>query len=153
MAHVEWSDELSVGIEAIDKQHQRIIEYVNKLYDNLHDREMLAEVLADTVEYTETHFGFEEEMMEEAGYPYLRAHKRIHDLFIRRVAKYKERFLAGEDVGEELHDTLVRWLITHIKSEDANYSASLIAKFGQDEKKIHKKKRCWLARWLGIGDD
>jgi hemerythrin-like metal-binding domain len=138
MAHLQWSDELSVGVEVIDKQHQRIIEYVNKLHDNLHDRETLKDVLEDTIEYTESHFGFEEEMMAEAGYPYLRAHKRIHDLFIRRVARYKERFLAGEDIAEELHDTLVRWLITHIKSEDANYGPSLIKKFGASEKKIKK---------------
>ncbi|MDR2710406.1 MAG: bacteriohemerythrin [Burkholderiales bacterium] len=149
MAHVEWFDDLSVGIEAIDKQHQRLIEYANKLYDNLHDRELLAGVLADTIEYTESHFGFEETMMEESGYPYLRAHKRIHDLFIRRVAKYKERFLAGEDIGEELHDTLVRWLVTHIKSEDANYSASMIAKFGKDEAMLSKKKKGWFARLFG----
>ncbi|MDR0247952.1 MAG: bacteriohemerythrin [Burkholderiales bacterium] len=147
MAHIEWADELSVGIEAIDKQHQRIIEYVNKLYDNLHDRHAMAEVLADTVEYTESHFSFEETMMEEAGYPYLRAHKRIHDLFVRRVGKYKERFLGGEDIGEELHDTLVRWLITHIKSEDANYSASLVARFGREEAKMTKKKKGFFA-WL-----
>ncbi|MCL2309815.1 MAG: bacteriohemerythrin [Proteobacteria bacterium] len=149
MAHIEWTDELSVGIEAIDKQHQRIIEYVNKLYDNLHDRQAMADVLADTIEYTESHFGFEEAMMEESGYPYLRAHKRIHDLFVRRVAKYKERFLAGEDIGEELHDTLVRWLVTHIKSEDANYSVSLIAKFGKDEAKMTQKKKGWLTRFFG----
>jgi hemerythrin len=140
MAHIEWSNELSVGVEVIDKQHQRIIEYVNKLHDNLHDKVALADVLEDTIEYTESHFGFEEAMMEEAGYPYIHAHKRIHDLFIRRVARYKERFDAGEDVAEELHDTLVRWLVTHIKSEDANYGPSLQEKFGKEEKKLAKGK-------------
>ncbi|MDR1528935.1 MAG: bacteriohemerythrin [Burkholderiales bacterium] len=140
MAHIEWTNELSVGVEVIDKQHQRIIEYVNKLHDNLHDRETLKDVLEDTIEYTESHFGFEEAMMEEAEYPYLRAHKRIHDLFIRRVARYKERFLAGEDIAEELHDTLVRWLITHIKSEDANFGPYLIKKFGET---TNKRRGFW----------
>ena len=138
MARLQWSDELSVGVDVIDKQHQRIIEYVNKLHDNVHDRAILKDVLEDTIEYTESHFGFEEEMMAEANYPYLRAHKRIHDLFIRRVARYKERFDAGEDIAEELHDTLVRWLVTHIKSEDANYGPALIKKFGATWKKAKK---------------
>ncbi|MDR0587350.1 MAG: bacteriohemerythrin [Burkholderiales bacterium] len=148
MAHLEWSDSLSVGVKVIDKQHQRILDYVNKLHDHLRDRRVLAEVLEDTIEYTESHFAFEEAMMEEADYPYLRAHKRIHDLFIRRVARYKERFLAGEDVAEELHDTLVRWLITHIKSEDANYGPSLIQKFGKEEAEL-QRKRGIIARILG----
>ncbi|MCL2309814.1 MAG: bacteriohemerythrin [Proteobacteria bacterium] len=156
MAHVEWTNALSVGIEAIDNQHKRIIEYANKLQDNLGDRHAMAEVLEDTIEYTESHFGFEETLLEEAEYPYLKVHRRIHDLFIRRIEEYKKRFLNGEDIGKELHDSLVHWLIKHIKSEDANYSACLIAKFGKEEAEMAEKKKIWLkkswfARLFGDG--
>ncbi|MCL2297337.1 MAG: bacteriohemerythrin [Proteobacteria bacterium] len=146
MAHIKWTDELSVGIGAIDKQHRRIIEYVNKLHDNMNDRRAMAEVLADTIEYTESHFGFEETMLEAAGYPYLQEHKRTHDLFVRRIEEYKERFEAGEDIGKELHDALVHWLAKHIKSEDTDCSVSLIAKFGREEAAISRMEKNRLGK-------
>ena len=33
MAHIIWSNDLSVGIEIIDSQHKRIVDYLNELDD------------------------------------------------------------------------------------------------------------------------
>ncbi|MDR3323528.1 MAG: bacteriohemerythrin, partial [Zoogloeaceae bacterium] len=107
MARIAWNDSLSVGIEVIDKQHLRIVDYINEIYDIMQTkgaekRTRLASVLNDAIDYTESHFGFEESMLEEAGYPYLKAHSRVHQLFVRRVLDYKERLKNGEDIAQEL---------------------------------------------------
>lgn len=124
MQHISWSTDLSTGIPVIDKQHQRIIDYINQLVDALahNSREEVAEVLNQTIDYTMSHFAFEESLMEEAGYPFLNAHKKVHQLFTKRVADYQQRFLGGEDIAEELLTTLRAWLINHIRNDDRDYS-------------------------------
>ncbi len=104
MAHLVWQDDLNTGIQVIDNQHKRIVEMINHLHDAQQGKEhaAIAEVIEELVDYTPSHFAFEETLMEDAGYQFSRAHKKIHELFIRRVSEYRVRFQAGEDVGDEL---------------------------------------------------
>jgi hemerythrin len=124
MAYIEWNDSLDTGIDVIDNQHKRIVGYINQLEDTRehHSMEEVGEVLDELVDYTLSHFTFEESLMEEAGYPFIKAHKRVHELFIRRVSDYMQRFKMGEDITEELHNTLKAWLINHIRNDDNDYS-------------------------------
>lgn len=125
MAKIEWSDELNIGIEVIDHQHRRIVDYINDLEHahQEHDRAEVQQVVEELVDYTQSHFGFEEEIMREAGYPFLTAHRRVHELFVRRVGEYQQRWALGEDVTEELQRMLRTWLLNHIRREDADYAA------------------------------
>jgi hemerythrin len=146
MAQVSWSNDLSVGIEVIDNQHKRILEYINLLNDahEQKNRELVGQVLDELVDYTQSHFSFEETAMEEAGYRFLAPHKKVHDLFVRRVGEYVQRFKLGEDVGDELQHTLVTWLFNHIKREDADYAKVLKAVFLKQEQAETASKGGWL---------
>ena len=101
MAHLVWQDDLNTGIQVIDNQHKRIVEMINLLHDAQQGKEhaAIAEVIEELVDYTLSHFAFEETLMEDAGYQFSRAHKKIHELFIRRVSEYRVRFQAGEGAG------------------------------------------------------
>jgi hemerythrin len=123
MAILNWVPALNIGIEEIDRQHRRIADYINRLYAlrETPDRKLLGVVIAETVDYTLSHFAFEEAMIEEAGYMFSGPHKRVHELFIRRVTEIQQRFEAGEDVTNELHGMLSRWLFNHIRNEDRGY--------------------------------
>lgn len=123
MAKLEWSPALDTSIDIIDKQHRRIVEMINQMDDALttKDRKAVGEVIENLVDYTLSHFAFEESLMEDAGYEYVRAHKRVHELFVKRVSEYRMRFDGGEDVAEELNGMLCRWLFNHIKNDDAAY--------------------------------
>lgn len=127
MSHITWTDDLNTGIDVIDKQHHRIVEYINTLNDvqHTHDRDELANVLQELVDYTLSHFAFEESLMEDAGYPFINGHKKVHDMFTHRVSEYMQRFQQGEDITEELLITLRAWLINHIKADDNDYAASV----------------------------
>ncbi len=80
-----------------------------------------AYTLAELVDYTLTHFEFEERLQEKAGYPHLKAHRRTHAIFIRRIASFRERFQQGADITAELLGMLRTWLASHIRSEDRDY--------------------------------
>ncbi len=124
---MKWTDDLNTGIDVIDKQHMRIVDYINDL-ENAHqkqDKEATARVLDDLVDYTLSHFAFEESLQEEAGYKYCKPHKKVHELFVRRVNEYVERFKSGDDVTAEIHKLLSSWLINHIKRDDADYVAAV----------------------------
>ena len=63
--------------------------------------------------------------MEEAGYPFSAAHKRVHEVFTKRVSEYRLRFEAGEDIVDDLRSMLSRWLFNHIRNDDKAYADSV----------------------------
>jgi len=148
MAHLDWTSDLETGIQVIDKQHQRIIDYINKLFhaQQFHSREEVGTVLDELVDYTLSHFAFEESLMEEAGYPFINAHKKVHQLFVRRVGDYQQRFKMGEDIADELLNTLRAWLINHIKNDDQDYSEDVRHNM---EKVSSRKSGGWLKKFFG----
>lgn len=152
MSYLSWSSDLDTGIESIDKQHRRIVEYINQLEDarGQGDQALIGEVLEGLVDYTQSHFAFEEQMMADAGYPLLRGHRRVHQLFIKQVAEYRRRFDAGEDVAEELTSLLQRWLFNHIRHDDAAYVDDVKANLQalEQDRGEGPKREGWLVRNL-----
>ncbi|MES9938763.1 MAG: bacteriohemerythrin [Sedimenticola sp.] len=123
MAYLQWSSSLDTGVDVIDEQHKRIVQYINELHDaQTSGSGNIGEVIEDLVDYTVSHFAFEESLMEQAGYPFLEPHKKVHALFVKKVSGFVERFKAGEDVTGELLGMLQRWLVNHIRNEDGDYS-------------------------------
>lgn len=150
MEIIQWRPTLETGIDVIDQQHKRIVDYINalRIAQVKGDRGAVAKTIDDVIDYTQSHFGFEEALMEDAGYPLLNAHKRVHELFIRRVAVLNQRFKSGEDIAQDLHNVLARWLITHIQTEDRHYVGAV------KEKMVgvvadQKRRKSLLARFFG----
>ncbi len=146
MGNLVWTDDLNTGIEVIDGQHKRIVEYINKLHDarKANDPDGIGEIITATIDYTVSHFSFEETLIEDAGYEFVRPHKKVHELFIRRIAEFKERFDKGEDIAEELNDLLARWLFNHIRNDDAAYVQAVKSNILQITR--DKTKNGWLSR-------
>ena len=118
-----WSDEYSVHLGEIDEQHQKIVELINMVHDELvKPTGKLKEVLRNLVDYTVHHFRLEEEMMLRAKSPDSEAHKQLHNVPIDQVRRFRDRTEGGEKgVGMELLHFLQKWLITHICQEDKAY--------------------------------
>ncbi len=83
-------------------------------------------MIGELVDYTVSHFSYEEALMEQAGYPFLEPHKKVHKLFVNKVSTYVKRFQADEDVVPELVAMLKKWLVNHIRNEDGD-CAELVA--------------------------
>lgn len=148
MALLVWQDDLNIGIDVIDHQHMRIVEMLNHLHvaQKSLERLAVAEVIDELVDYTMSHFAFEEELMEEAGYPFCSAHKRVHEIFGKRVGEYRLRFQAGEDITEELRTMLSRWLFNHIRGDDKAYAPRVKQHLNQFARE--HQQGSWLGRTL-----
>jgi hemerythrin len=145
-----WTSDLNIGIDVVDSQHQRIADYINLLGVALgkRDRSAVGQVLEDLVDYTMSHFAFEESLQVEAGYAFATPHKATHEMFIKRIGKYQDRHKAGDDITEQLHGMLMTWLLHHIKRDDVAYAAdvkSSITAIVSD-----KKEGSWLSRSLKV---
>ena len=92
-----WTNDMNTGIDVIDSQHMRIVEYINQLEKaaRRQDQQLVGHVLGELVDYTLSHFAFEESLQEEAGYAFAKPHKSVHDTFVKRIAKYQERHNGG----------------------------------------------------------
>lgn len=148
---IQWESSLNTGIDVIDKQHMRIVDYINQLElaQQTGNRIAVGEVLDELVDYTLSHFAFEESLQEEAGYKYCKPHKKVHELFVRRVSEYQERFNLGDDVGNEILKLLGSWLINHIKRDDADYVDAVKSNMiGLIEEKEQKNDVGWFRRFF-----
>jgi hemerythrin len=123
MAYMKWTRDLEFGISVIDTQHKQIVELINELDDvcQTGNAQNIQHVIEALLNYTVTHFDFEEELQQKAQYPYIKAHRRVHDNFRKTVATFRERSIKGDDIAHELLTLLNGWLVSHIKSEDLDY--------------------------------
>ena len=129
---VDWKDAYSVGIESIDQQHKNLINLINMLQttvDYSTGEEFERECLAAVVDYTKTHFVYEEGLMSKYGYPDFEAHKAQHQKMIDKIndllAAYEEH---PESAMKNALDFLKQWLIRHINGTDKQYSEFLLSK-------------------------
>ena len=139
------------GIGVIDDQHQQIFDLITALGESAPNgnREQIGEDINRIVSYTLAHFEFEEELMEQAAYPFLKAHKRLHDHFLQRLAGYTQRFDAGEDIAIELEQFLASWLYSHFSHEDKDYSPQILAEMrGLTSQTVGTDEQSWFSRTL-----
>ena len=130
MALLNWSDEFSVGIEIIDKQHMILVRAINLLamaVERNGSNELLSEIFKTLVDYTNTHFAYEEELFEFYGYPQTDKHKAEHKALLQKVLDFKGQWEAGRaDIGPDVLRFLVDWLRHHILGSDKKYSGYLV---------------------------
>jgi len=130
--YLKWKDEYSVGVEAMDNDHKKLINLINQLQtsvDYYTGKEFEEKALDELVDYTKTHFKREETLLEENAYDDLDAHKLQHKAFIEKIELAVEQYKNNADVT--IIDTLKflrEWLINHINGTDKQYSKVLNAK-------------------------
>ncbi|HRY05877.1 MAG TPA: bacteriohemerythrin [Hyphomicrobiaceae bacterium] len=135
MVLLEWSEEFSVGIDLIDKQHKILIRAINLLamaveYNS--SRELMGEIFVTLRDYTDTHFSYEEELFDRFSYPETEKHKAEHRSLLSQVVSLEQRWKSGDaEVGPEVLKFLVTWLRNHIMGSDKRYSDFLIKALGQ----------------------
>jgi len=118
---IEWSDELSIGVDAIDDQHCAFVGLVNRfsaLNRSGASNEAMRSILADVVSYAEIHFIDEEDLMRRAGYPELAEHMKAHDAAAAKIHDMLIRDADGPELYGFLASFLKTWLLTHIMSSD-----------------------------------
>ncbi len=129
MAFVDWKPEYSVGHAEIDQQHRKLVDIINHLHDSMKlggKPEDLKRILDDLVNYTRYHFSHEEKLMQQAGYPDLANHQRVHRAMVEQVERLRKE-IASSRVGFsiKLMAFLKNWLSDHILGTDQKYAPTL----------------------------
>lgn len=125
MAFFEWDNSIALGIPTIDEQHKALFGMVNTLNDAIKNgdaSEVVGEVIWNLVTYVTEHFSAEERLMLSCSYPGLAAHRVEHDQFVSRLQEIQGNFIKGREMGEDVLDFMVDWLVCHIKGTDQGYS-------------------------------
>jgi len=106
--------------------------------------------LEDLIDYTQSHFSFEENLLEQVSYQYLPSHRGIHELFVKRLNDYRLKFEKGESIENDLYRLLSKWLINHIQHDDQDYvdavRDNMLSYLRAQES---KKGKGWFARFFG----
>jgi len=120
-----WNNSYSVGVEEIDKQHQKIFEIANKLSASIksgHGEDFINKVIKEISNYTIFHFNCEEKYFAEFNYPHTEEHKNQHQEFIRMVLKFKTNYEQKNDLLlADVTEFLNNWAKEHIMIEDKKY--------------------------------
>lgn len=122
---VEWSNELSVGIEEIDAQHQILVELLNEIHQAIQQRqgiEVARHIIDRLDEYARVHFAVEESLMRILNYPEYEQHREDHDRLIEQLGELRVKLEEGKgSLNFELAHFLKLWLTKHIMEVDKRY--------------------------------
>lgn len=125
MALLEWKPEFNLGMADIDRQHKKLVDLINQLYDAMMEKktkEVMGKILKGLQNYTIEHFGYEEKLFAEHNYIGKMAHTKTHKEFVAQIAAFKADFDAGKvTISIKILSFLKDWLINHIQGTDKEY--------------------------------
>ena len=119
-----WDNSLETGNNAIDLQHQQLIERLNRLIianNEGTDQVSLSETLDFLINYVEQHFNDEEELQLKYNYPRYKEHKEEHEKFRIVINSLMNRLHTEGYTTSLMNNTLNTmsdWFVMHINEED-----------------------------------
>lgn len=121
-----WKSRYSVGVRALDIQHQTFMALLNDLHEammggNQHDA--AGPLISKLTSLAAEHFAAEESLMESTGFPGLADHRLRHQELTRKAEGFIARYKAGDKLVYGQFMYFVRdWLTRHMENEDRAYA-------------------------------
>ncbi len=125
MPLVEWRAEFSVGVPAIDHEHQELIDLINAAHAKLGvagAQHLVADFLGEIHAQISAHFALEEKLMRDLGYDEYEDHKADHERLldeIRDIMDEYERRIGFDD--KAFGARLGAWFTEHFRTKDARF--------------------------------
>jgi hemerythrin len=130
---VSWSDNLSTGIEMVDKQHRHLVALTNQLSQacrhggNVRDI-VFKETMSRVVEYIHFHFECEQKLLQNYNYPHYAEHKSEHDSLVKKVLETTKDYAENKRfVPNNFARFLRSWIVGHIAHEDKKFGLYVTA--------------------------
>lgn len=131
----EWREEFKIGVDIIDKEHQRLFKIINKLFALKEEENNGQWACQEGIKFFKghavKHFKDEEDYMASIGYEGLEQHERIHKSFRENTLPTLEQELEQTEYSADAVDHFLGvcagWLIGHTLTEDL----SIIGKHAQ----------------------
>jgi hemerythrin len=129
MGLLHWEDRYSVGIAAVDHEHQELIELINRLYAEAvaqRSKDAVVGFFGDLFMAISAHFALEERFMRERSYDHLTQHKNDHERLLDEIRDIMEDYEASDKFDERLlADALDAWFSRHFETHDARLHKAL----------------------------
>lgn len=132
---VEWTDEMSVGVNVIDEDHKKLLALLNEMEfiidaNVVSNSGAIESVLSELLDYTVYHFDREEILMKACDYPDLLMHQQVHATLIGQVQQLvdKHRQKPHSFDPKALRTFLEYWLLDHILGMDKEYESWMSGK-------------------------
>jgi hemerythrin len=119
--NITWDESLTVDVEEIDEDHQKLVELYNILSHAVAEgdsTEYIDAVLEEMISFTVWHFRHEERLMLLYKYQDVEAHKVEHSDLIDSARELQQKFHEKKMLSEEDIDYLEAWLTGHILGHD-----------------------------------
>ncbi len=125
MAMVTWSENLSVGVGALDQEHRELCAIINDLEATVtkdEERGKVGLLLFKLADLARSHFADEETAMTASRYPGLVLHALKHQFLIEQIDALIVRLdRDGYTLNEHSLKFLRDWFETHIQKDDLNF--------------------------------
>lgn len=126
----QWKDRYTLGIPEIDKQHKRLFEIGARVYDlaMLNDSydhyDEIIECLHELLAYTEYHFKYEEQLMEDHQFSGQDQQETEHQFYVQKIRNISKRDIDSDQqkTTMEIVDFLSEWISGHIVFSDRKYA-------------------------------
>lgn len=122
MAYFVWANDMVIDGGAIDEEHKKLVDLLNRLHDATSQgrgREVVGQLLTELISDTAQHLQHEEAAMAAAGFPNLERHKIGHQAFMDELHRLQQRYQQGSiAVAAQLSSVLRDWLSLHIRRND-----------------------------------
>ena len=85
MSLIDWRDEFTIGVDAIDHEHREMIALINDLDAAMQEEashDVVVATLGEIVARIAAHFALEEKIMRDAAYTAYSTHKQDHELLL-----------------------------------------------------------------------
>ncbi len=134
MKDFSWDKSYNVGIKKLDEQHKHLIDAlkdINKAMEDKRDKLAIAQVINNLRKYAQEHLLEEENFLLDIGYPDYEEHKKQHEIFKDKLAKFCDDFNSDRYLLHfEIAVFLKNWILNHIKVVDKKYADFLNEKAG-----------------------
>lgn len=131
MTLIDWKEEFSLGVPAIDHEHREMIELINQTYLAVKEgqgEDRIGEFLGEIYARISAHFALEEKIMREKGYDEYLDHKADHERLLDQILDIIDGCELGGDFDEEgFSETLREWFSLHFRTRDARLHKHLDA--------------------------
>jgi hemerythrin len=125
MALMDWSSALDIGVEAMNAEHRKLLDIMNRLFDQAKagaGKATLGATIRELGAYTVEHFSDEERYMQKIAFPDFERHRLIHQDLLRKFSAFQQEFDAGPGVVSDGFFSFLRlWLSAHIQGIDKKY--------------------------------
>lgn len=126
-AFFTWDpNRLSVHVDKMDQEHQKIISLMNNLYSKNEQKAPkpeLAKCIKELFDFTVLHFEHEEKFFSGLAYDQASLHKKIHVDLLSKLNEHAQKFETTGVLTNEFFAFLKMWLSAHIAGIDVKYGA------------------------------